>query len=223
VTCNVALFWVSCLAIICFALLAEPRSAREAIAASITIPPGQPATDWSFAASVYTYIVPDSHNYAQPTLKADRGWLHLEARYNYEALETGSLWVGYNFSASNKLSLNITPMLGGVFGKTTGVAPGLRGSLSWWRFYFYGEGEFVITTDKRSDSFLYGWSELTVSPFDWLRAGLVLQKTKVYQSDFNVQRGFLVGVNYKKVEVTGYVFNPDKKKPTFVTSVSIEF
>ena len=58
-----------------------------------------------------------------------------------------------------------------------------------------------------------------MSPFDWLRAGLVLQKTKVYQSDFNVQRGFLVGVNYKKVEVTGYVFNPDKKKPTFVTSV----
>ena len=45
-------------------------------------------------------------------------------------------------------SLNITPMLGGVFGKTTGVAPGLRGSLSWWRFYFYGEGEFVITTDN---------------------------------------------------------------------------
>ena len=60
-------------------------------------------------------------------------------------------------------------MLGGVFGKTTGVAPGLRKAhLSWWRFYFYGEGEFVITTDKRSDSFLYGWSELTVSPFDWL-------------------------------------------------------
>ena len=93
------LFWVACLAITCFALLAEPRSSREAIAASITIPPGQPATDWSFAASVHTYIVPDSHNYAQPTLKADRGWLHLEARYNYEALETGSLWVGYNFSS----------------------------------------------------------------------------------------------------------------------------
>ena len=97
-----------------------------------------------------------------PRLRPTAGGCILEARYNYEALETGSLWVGYNFSASNKLSLNVTPMLGGVFGKTTGVAPGLRGSLSWWRFYFYGEGEFVITTDKRSDSFLTGWSELTV-------------------------------------------------------------
>lgn len=159
----------------------------------------------------------------QPTFKADHGWLHLEARYNYEDLETGSVWVGYNFSAGKKLSLNITPMLGGVFGKTRGIAPGLRGSLSWWRIYFYGEGEFVLPTDKRADPFLYGWSELTVSPIDWLPAGLVLQKTQVYKSELNVQRGFLVGVNYKHVEVTGHVFNPDKNKPTFVISVGIEF
>jgi hypothetical protein len=49
---------------------------------------------WSFSASVYTYLVPDDRDYAQPTLTADRGWLHLEARYNYEAPETGSAWIG---------------------------------------------------------------------------------------------------------------------------------
>lgn len=45
---------------------------------------------WSFSA--YAYSVPDIHDYAQPTFTADRGWLHLEARYNYEALETGPAW-----------------------------------------------------------------------------------------------------------------------------------
>ena len=46
---------------------------------------------WSFSASAYTYILPDSGNYGQPTFTADRGWLHLEARYNYEALDTDIL------------------------------------------------------------------------------------------------------------------------------------
>src|SRR5205823_13334074 len=58
---------------------------------------------WSFSASVSTYIVPNDQEYVQPTLTADRGWLHLETRYNYENLETGSVWVGYNFSGGAKL------------------------------------------------------------------------------------------------------------------------
>jgi hypothetical protein len=59
---------------------------------------------WSFSASAYTYFVPDDRDFVQPTFTADRGWLHLEARYNYEALDTGSAWVGYNFSGGDKLA-----------------------------------------------------------------------------------------------------------------------
>ena len=100
--------------------------------------------DWSFSASVYTYLVPDSRDYVQPTITADRGWLHLEARYNYEDLDTGSAWVGYNFSGGEKLAWEFTPMLGGVFGDTTGIAPGYKGSLSWWKLELYSEGEYVV-------------------------------------------------------------------------------
>ena len=42
-----------------------------------------------------------------PTWLAD-----LEARYNYEALETGSVWAGYDFNAGKKLVLDLTPMVG---------------------------------------------------------------------------------------------------------------
>src|SRR5262249_44183759 len=100
------------------------RAPPERLAQSTT-QPAQVAS-WSFSAVAYTYIVPHSRSYVQPTITADREWLHLEARYNYEDLETGSLWVGYNFSIGDKISLNITPMFGGVFGKTNGIAPGLR-------------------------------------------------------------------------------------------------
>src|SRR3954470_23865086 len=99
---------------------------------------------WSISASAYTYIVSDSSNYVQPTFTADRGWLHLEARYNYEALDTGSAWVGYNFGGGEKLVWEFTPLVGGVFGDTIGVAPGYKGSLGWRKVELYSEGELVF-------------------------------------------------------------------------------
>src|SRR5262245_32864269 len=64
--------------------------------------------DWVFSVSIYTYLAPNDQNYVQPTITADRDWLHLEARYNYEDLVTGSLWVGYNWSVGKELSLSVT-------------------------------------------------------------------------------------------------------------------
>jgi hypothetical protein len=211
------------LAILCAGLLAVGVSAQNATGSSPTIQTEQPATDWSFSASAYTYILPNGSDYVQPTITVDRRWLHLEARYNYEDRETGSVWVGYNFSFGEKLSLDLTPMLGGVFGNTTGIAPGLRGSLKWWRLELYGEGEYVFNTSERDNSFFYFWSEFTLSPVDWLRAGLVAQRTRAYETELDIQRGFLVGLRYKQVEVAGHVFNPDKNQPTYVISIRVGF
>ena len=178
---------------------------------------------WSFSVAAYTYIVPDSREYVQPTITADRGWLHLEARYNYEAQEAGSAWIGYNFSGGEKFAWEFTPMIGGVFGETMGVAPGYKGSLSWWKLNLYSEGEYVVDARETSDSFFYNWSEFTLSPVDWFRFGIVTQRTRLYDTDREVQRGLLVGFTYKKVDLTGYIFNPDESKPVYVISVALNF
>jgi hypothetical protein len=114
-------------------------------------------------------------------------------------------------------------MLGGVFGNSTGIAPGYKGSLSWWKLQLYSEGEFFFDTGRSSDSFFYNWSELTLSPVEWFRFGLVTQRTRVYQSDRDVQRGLLAGFSYKKVQLTTYVFNPDKGTPLWVVGVGLSF
>ena len=181
------------------------------------------AKKWSFSASAYAYFVPDSPDYVQPTFTADRDWLHLEARYNYEDLETGSTWVGYNFSGGKRLEWEFTPMLGGVFGETTGIAPGYEGSLSWWRLELYSEGEYVIDTGDSSGSFFYNWSELTLAPAEWFRFGMVTQRTRAYESDRDIQRGLLVGFSYKRLDLTTYVFNFDESKPTVVAAVGFSF
>ena len=178
---------------------------------------------WSFSLSAATYVVPNNQDYVQPTFTADRGWLHLEARYNYEDLETGSAWVGYNFSGGQKLEWELTPMLGGVFGNTTGIAPGYELSLSYWKLELSSEGEFVFDRDRSAGSFFYSWTELSVSPVDWFRFGLVGQRTRAYQSSVDIQRGLLVGFTYEKVDLTTYSLILNRGKPTWVFSVGMSF
>lgn len=209
--------------IICALLLTVALHAREATntAPVIDLETGGPG--WGFSASVYTCLLPEDNDYAQPTLTANYRWLHLEARDNYDDLETGSVWLGYNLNFGRKLTLDFTPVIGGGFGNTAGVAPGYPLTLGRWWLALYSEGEYVFETNDRTESFLYSWSELTFPPLDWLRAGLVAQRTRAYESELAIQRGFLVGLNFKPIGIAGYIFNPDENEPIYVPSIGVEF
>ena len=76
---------------------------------------------------------------------------------------------------------------------TSGVAPGYEVTLSGWQLELYTEGEFLFESPGMPDSFSYTWSELSLSPTDWFRLGVGVQRTKLYEADFEIQRGFLVG------------------------------
>ncbi len=178
---------------------------------------------WSYTVSAYAYFVPDDQNYVSAIFTADKNWLHIEARYNYEDIRTGSAWIGYNFSAGTKLVLDVTPMFAGVFGNTNGVAPGWEVSLSYARVEFYSENEYVFDLQDSAGNFYYNWTELTFSPVDWFQAGLIVQRTKTYQTDLDVQRGLVAGFSYKAVNLTAYVFNLGWETPTVAVSVGINF
>lgn len=178
---------------------------------------------WSFSASAYVYLVPDSDDYVQPTITADWGRLHLEARYNYEDLDTASAWIGYNFSFGRDLTLDLTAMVGGVFGNTTGIAPGCRASLGWWQLELSNEAEYVFDTSDSSADFFYSWSELTWAPSSWFRFGMVVQRTEVYETVRDIQRGLLVGFSRGRVDFAAYVFNPDEARPMVVLAASVSF
>jgi hypothetical protein len=205
------------------ALWAILLSATAALAQTAAAPPTSTAKAWAFNLTTNGYVLPDQDGYASPTLAADRDWLHLEARYNYENLRTGSLWVGYNFSTGKKVVLSVTPMIGGVFGRTTGVAPGCEASLSYKKIELSISNEFVIDTGDKSGSFYYSWPQLTYSPLDWLRLGLVAQRTKAYHDSLDTQRGFFVGISHERIEFTTYIFNAGWTDPTAVLEVGFSF
>jgi hypothetical protein len=184
-------------------------------------PPDDPPPSWSGTVSLFTYAVPDEDNFVQPTAGLDRDWLHLEARVNYEDLETVSGWIGRNFSLGEQVVLEITPMGGVVVGRTDGVAVGYSGSLTWRRLDLSSETEYVFATGD-ADSFLYTWSELGWSPVAWLRTGLSVQRTKVYETEFDIQRGLFGTLAFGRWELSTYVFNPDTT-PTVILGVSFAF
>lgn len=192
-------------------------------------PGGAPATPstatnpWACNLTVDGYIVPNGQSYVNPVFTANRNWLHLEARYNSENLYTGSLWAGYNFSAGKKLVLSVTPMIGGVFGKTTGIAPGLELSLTYKKIGLSLNNEYVFDTTHKSGNIYEAWPQLTYSLTNWFRVGAVAQRTAAFRTTVDVQRGILVGVSRKKWEFTTYVFDPEINEPTVVLEVGVNF
>ena len=180
---------------------------------------------WTVSALVDGYFVPGEQGYADPIVTADHGWLHLEGRFNYEDLHTASAWLGYNFNFSSRnpekqLDLTLTPMIGGVFGRTDGIAPGCEASLTYKKLNFWVSNEYVFDTHDSANNFFYTWPQITYSPIDWLHVGFVAQRTVAIESD--TEYGFLFGLTHKKTEFTSYILSPGPK-PTVVLELGYNF
>jgi len=202
--------------LLCASLLPLAGRAQEVMGTADTSP------DWAFSASLMAYWLPDDDQFTSPTVSVDRGKLHVEARYNYESLDTFSGWMGYNTSFGDVVSVDFTPMLGIVSGDISGIAPGYHLTVGWRAFEFYSEGEYVFDRDNHSDSYFYSWSEAAWYPVDWLRAGLVAQRTRLYRSERDTQRGVLIGLSLRSISLSAYVFNPDDD-PTYIASLAVGF
>src|SRR5271156_3600797 len=188
--------------------------------AAIATPPANP---WEFNLSLSGYAVPHGESYVSPTFTADRDTLHLEARYNYEGLQTGSLWVGYNLSVGKKLVLEATPMIGGVFGNVNGIAPGLEVTLTYKKLQLYSANEYIFDTTTKAGNFFYTWTQLTYSPVPWFSAGYVVQRTRAFQTGLDIQRGVLVQFTRKKITFAAQAFNMGETDPVLVFSLGYSF
>jgi hypothetical protein len=191
--------------------------------------PTSAVNPWEYTLTVDGYVLPKGTSYVNPVLTADHNWLHLEARFNDENLDTASLWVGYNFShgdvsAGDKWQFDFTPMIGGAFGRTNGIAAGCNVSLNYRKKIEASVGnEYVFDTTSKSGDFYYAWPQLTYSPVEWFHVGAVAQHTAIYHTSFSIQRGFLVGFSHKRWELTTYVFDPGSASTTGVLELGLSF
>jgi hypothetical protein len=181
------------------------------------------APTWSTSLDTFWTEPPDDDGYLSAILSADRGALHLEARWAYEGRDTASFSVGHNFEWEGDVSGSATPMIGYAFGETDGVVPAVSLELSWKALTFTTDVEYLIATSDESDDFLYSWSELSWTFADKFLVGLVGQRTNVFDQELTIDRGFFVGAALGRTYVTAYVFNPDQDDPYVSVAVGASF
>jgi len=186
-------------------------------------PPDSAKAAWSFSTSAYYYIVPDEKNTVSVIGYADHKSLHFEGRYNYEDHKTGSVFAGWRFEGGNRFVFGATPMIGMVFGNTNGFGGGLELDANYGIFDFYSETEYIIDFSGSENNFLYTWGELGVSPFDRFRTGISYQRTKLYQSQFDVQRGLFAEYQIWKFTIGAYYFDPFSDSQYAIVSLSFDF
>jgi hypothetical protein len=178
-------------------------------------------SEWNFSAETDLYFT-DPFIFL-PIFIADKGNLHLEARYNYEDLKTFSGWVGYNFFGGEDFEYFITPMIGAAVSRTDGIAPGLEITLGYAGFELYSESEYLFDFASSEYNFFYSWSDLTYSPLDWLWFGLSGQRTKLYETEVEIDRGLILGGSYRNFEITGYFYNAFTDDAFFMLALATEF
>jgi hypothetical protein len=181
------------------------------------------ASDWEFAATGYANAPHGADSYASGIFAADRGALHLEARANYEAIHAQSAFAGWTFSGGEAIKFELTTIAGGVTGTTRGAIAGVEASAASGRFDYYVEGEHVRDSSAREASYNYAWSELGFRPVEWLRAGLVGQRTRAYGGAREFQRGPFVQLSRGKFTLGAYWFNPGSSEQIGIVSLGVKF
>lgn len=180
--------------------------------------------EWDFTATGYYYLLDDESDYLLAIATAKRGRLHLEARYNYEAADLGSLFAGWTFSGGETVTYEVTPILGTLLGDEDGLVPGLEVGIAYGIVDLYVEAEYVHDLDEQEESFTYAWSELGFSPFEKWRIGLAGQRLREHDSERDTQRGVFAQFTAGAFTYGAFVFNLDSGDDRFaVVQFGAEF
>jgi hypothetical protein len=85
------------------------------------------------------------------------------------------------------------------------------------------QAEYFFDAGTSAGDFFYSWSELSASPADWFRVGVVVERRQASASNSDVRRRPLVGFKYKDGGLTTYSLGPGSSEATFVFALTVNF
>ena len=149
--------------------------------------------------------------------------IYTEMRYNYEALKTASVYLGKSFSKNKTLSYTVTPMIGMVFGDYNGGSLAANIDVEHKKTFVSMQTQYTMNRNNTSENFFFNWTELAYQPLKWVYAGVSMQQTKTYKTNFQSEYGVLVGFLVHKFTIPIYVFNPLSNNKNFIIGVNAEW
>jgi hypothetical protein len=165
---------------------------------------------------------------------------YVEARYNYEELNSYSLYFGKTFASREryrlpantflmarkkrrrKFSYSVTPMVGAVTGKFKGGSIGLNLTMDYGKIFFATQSQSTFSSANEDSSFSFIWSELAYQPSKWLFSGLAFQQTHfLLNNSDSFDPGIVVGFLAGLWTFPLYVFNPVSNNQYFVAGINL--
>lgn len=148
--------------------------------------------------------------------------IYAELRYNYEDLNTVSLYGGKTFAGGKDLQFSVTPMVGFAVGQFNGISFATNTELEWRNIYLSSQSQYSIATQASGTDFFFTWSELAYNISKNIFAGVAIQYTK--QQGLNeTEPGIVAGFNFKDFSIPFYAFSPFSAKPYFIVGLNYEF
>ncbi|MCW3093959.1 MAG: hypothetical protein JWP81_5028 [Ferruginibacter sp.] len=136
------------------------------------------------------------------------GW-YVEGRYNYDAAQTASVYGGKTFEHEATFSYELTPLLGIIRGKLNGGAIGENATVTYKKFMFSIQSQYMFSTQNTALNSMYSWSDLSYDFFKGLSAGVSMQRTNLYHTKGTSEKGIFLKAEFGKWEFPVYVFNPE--------------
>jgi hypothetical protein len=206
-----------------FTLAAGIACAQQTANDSLRVIQDKALHTWSFEAEAYYYILPNEKNTTTLIGYADHNAFHSEVRYNYEDLQTVSVFGGYRFKAGHGITAEVTPITGLAAGKTDGVIPGLLLNLAWKKSDFYSESEYVNNFQGSKLNYSYTWPEPEITPFKNFRTGISANRTRLIHSALDFQRGIFVKYTFRKLTAGIHYFNPISSVSDVILAFDYEY
>ncbi|MCW3118863.1 MAG: hypothetical protein JWM28_2945 [Chitinophagaceae bacterium] len=149
--------------------------------------------------------------------------LYTELRYNYEDLNTVSVYVGKTLFIKGNSDFSFSPMAGLVMGKYTGGSLAMNTDFEYKKIFFSSQAQYTISNDDKANSFFYNWSELLYYTRPWFFTGITIQQTWLCEIKMKTVTGLLAGFKKNKWSIPVYLFRPLDREKYVVIGINIEW
>ena len=103
--------------------------------------------------------------------------LYTEGRYNYDDVNTFSLYAGKTISGGNKIEYTVIPMLGFSVGDFQSIAAATKMEFSYRKLFMSAEIQYNHALRNEETSFFFTWPEIGIDISDYFFTGMAAQYT----------------------------------------------
>ncbi|HUQ66403.1 MAG TPA: hypothetical protein VM101_09620 [Flavitalea sp.] len=143
-----------------------------------------------------------------------------EARYNFDELNTFSLYAGKKFSGAGNVSWQATPLVGGLMGQMTGGSVGVNIDIDYRKLFVATQSQYSFSLENNRDKYFFNWSEVGYNATSWLYAGLAVQQTNIFKTIGKLEPGYMVGFSIRNWTIPLYAFNTTGDERYFVLGLN---